>query len=264
MWLLPSYHIVDIFCLSGSTLNPHISLTQKSMDMAAWCTPSSVKCALTRFISFSSSVSSGSRWGGDRPYAPLLQMWERGEEAGVERRRYILAEARLCSVALGGNNVPLSSPPLAKAARDTEGEEVRREKKKRKRKRRRCSILAHTPPLSSPSGRQAIWHNWLLISLQPALNLCGCVCVYGWPRIHSKLCEHACVPAPMWPLVHVCVWKKVSGLRPWNALQEILEDAVWSNHIWSDICGFRIFKHVVSSSACVLSLWLACHMFMSC
>lgn len=74
----------------------------------------------------------------------------------MERRRDILAEAPLCSVALGGNNVPLSPPPLAKAARDTKEEEVRGEKKKGKRRRRRCALLAHTPPLSSPSGRQAI------------------------------------------------------------------------------------------------------------
>lgn len=52
----------------------------------------------------------------------------------------------------GGNNVPLSPPPLAKAARDTKGEEVRGEKKegkKEKEKEKVRTLGTHPSPLFS-------------------------------------------------------------------------------------------------------------------
>lgn len=133
--------------------------------MAASCAPWTVKCALTRFNSPSSSVSSGSTRGGDWPYAPSDLREKRGGAVSWQKLVSALSpRGKPCSTLLSF---------FSQSSRDTEGEE-----KQQRKRRRRCSVLAHTPPLSLPSGRRALWHNWLLISLQPVLNLCSvCTCV---------------------------------------------------------------------------------------
>lgn len=63
-------------------------------------------------------------------------------------------KALLCSVALGGNNVPLSSPPVAKGVRDTEGGDVKGGEKRRGRDG--GGVRPWHTLLPSPPGRPAI------------------------------------------------------------------------------------------------------------
>ncbi len=98
------------------------------------------------------------------------------------RRRDILAEAPLCSVALGGNNVPLSSSPSAKGARDTKEEEVRREK--RRERGERGGVQSWHTLFPSPLLLADKLSDTTDYSSHYSQRLTS-VCVNEWPHIHA-------------------------------------------------------------------------------
>lgn len=105
----------------------------------------------------------------------------------MKRGRDILAEAPLCFVALGGDSV-FPSPPLAKAVRDTEENEVGREKQRQEMKKKKVSKLGmHSSPspcllagkLSDTTDYSSHYSQRLT-----SASICTCVCVFEGPRIH--------------------------------------------------------------------------------
>lgn len=97
----------------------------------------------------------------------------------MERRRDILAEAPLRFVALGGNSV-FPSPPLAKAVRDTEENEVGREKQRQEKKKEVFKLGTQSSPspcllageLSDTTDYSSHYSQRLT-----SASICTCVCV---------------------------------------------------------------------------------------
>lgn len=127
----------------------------------------------------------------------------------MKRRRDILAEAPLCFVALGGNSV-FPSPPLAKAVRDTEENEVGRKKQRREEEEKVGGVQTWHTLLPSPcllAGKLSDTTDYSSHYSQrlTSASVCTCVCVCLKGLVSTVNCVNmlACL-LPCDLLVSVC------------------------------------------------------------
>lgn len=147
MWLLPWYHTVDVFCLSGSSINLHITLTQKSLDMAASCRLQSFRCALSCFIPF---LLVCLFWIQMRRRlaicsSPSDVTSERGGQSGEEARYPGRSSSLLCRP--GGKKCSTLLPTFSQRSERYWRSKWKEKIEEGERRRRRCAVLA---PFSFP------------------------------------------------------------------------------------------------------------------